>query len=53
MRILIVEDDPIARRMLEVQLVEWAYDIVSTGDGKAPWKALQQPQAPSLALMTG
>ncbi len=51
MRILIVEDDPIARRMLEVQLVEWAYDIVSTGDGKAAWKALQQPQAPSLALI--
>ena len=51
MRILIVEDDPITRRMLEVQLVKWAYDIVSTGDGKAAWQALQQPQAPSLAII--
>ncbi len=33
MRILIAEDDPVSRRLLEAKLVKWGYDVVVTCDG--------------------
>lgn len=51
MRILIAEDDPISRRLLEVTLTKWGYDVVSCPDGNVAWETLQQPGAPSLAIL--
>ncbi len=51
MKILIAEDDPISRRLLEVTLNKWGYEVVSCPDGSVAWMTLQQPQAPSLAIL--
>jgi CheY-like chemotaxis protein len=32
-RILIAEDDPVSRRVLETFLVRWGYEVVVAGDG--------------------
>lgn len=51
MRILIAEDDPISRRLLEVTLGKWGYEVISCPDGQSAWKTLRQPEAPSLAIL--
>lgn len=51
MRILIAEDDPISRRLLEVTLGKWGYEVISCPDGQSAWEILQQPEAPSLAIL--
>jgi len=50
-RILIAEDDRVSRRLLEVWLVRWGYEVVSTQDGAQAWEVLQQPDAPQLAVL--
>jgi phosphoserine phosphatase RsbU/P len=51
MRLLIAEDDPISRRVLEATLIKWGYEVVVTGDGREAWEALQQENAPRLAIL--
>lgn len=51
MRVLIAEDDPVSRRILETLLRRWGYDVTSTVDGQAAWDVLQEPDAPSLAIL--
>jgi len=51
MKILIAEDDPISRRILEATLVKWGYDVSVTLDGEQAWNVLQRKDAPSLAIL--
>lgn len=51
MRVLIAEDDPISRRLLEATLSRWGYQVIACPDGTTAWQALQQPDAPSLAIL--
>jgi len=51
MRILIAEDDTIARTLLERKLTEWGYQVVSTVDGNEAWKELQRADAPKLVVL--
>ena len=51
MRILIAEDDPISRRVLEATLRKWGYDVTVTCDGAEAWTALQADDAPRLAIL--
>ncbi len=51
MKILIAEDDPVSRRMLEGFLMKWGYDLVVTKDGAEAWGALEQEAAPPLAVV--
>ncbi len=51
MRVLIAEDDPIARRILEAMLKKWDYDVITVSDGDAAWAELQRPDAPKLAVL--
>src|SRR5262245_57109733 len=51
MRILIAEDDPVSRRLLQAALAKWGYDVIVTGNGKEAWQALQSPNAPSLLIL--
>ncbi len=50
MKILIVEDEPVSRRLLEATLLRWNYDVVTTTDGTEAWEVLQKPEAPSLVI---
>lgn len=51
MRILIAEDDPVSRRLLEAKLVKWGYDVVVTCDGDEAWAALRSEDTPQLAIL--
>ena len=51
MRILIAEDDPVCRRVLEAALLKWDYEVTATADGLAALEILQQPDAPPLAIL--
>ncbi|HXX20334.1 MAG TPA: diguanylate cyclase [Candidatus Acidoferrum sp.] len=50
-RILIAEDDPVLRRMLEAMLVKAGYDVVTVADGKQALHILESEDAPSLAIL--
>ena len=51
MKVLIAEDDPISRFMLEASLKKWGYEVVSTTNGREAWEALQQDDPPQLAIL--
>ena len=51
MRILIAEDDPVSRRLLESTLSKWGYQVIVCSDGISALQALQRPDAPSLVLL--
>jgi diguanylate cyclase (GGDEF)-like protein len=48
---LIAEDDPVSRRLLEVTLRKWGYEVISCPDGTTAWQTLQHPNTPSLAIL--
>ncbi len=50
-RVLIAEDDPISRRVLETMLVHWGYQTIAACDGREAWDVLQQPESPRLAIL--
>ena len=50
-KVLVADDDRIARRMLEVILGEWDYEPVVVRDGLAAWEVLQQADGPRIALL--
>jgi len=52
MRILIADDDPVSRRMLEAMLRKWGHDVIVTCDGDEAWQALQGKNAPSMAILS-
>lgn len=51
MRVLIAEDDPVSRRVLQAHLVKWDYDVVVTRNGQEAWDALQADDCPKLAIL--
>jgi len=51
MKILIAEDDPSSRELLERTLIRWGYEVVAASDGVEAWEALQGPDAPRLAVL--
>jgi diguanylate cyclase (GGDEF)-like protein len=51
MKILIAEDDPIARCILETTLRKSGYEVTAALEGQAAWQALQQADAPRLAIL--
>jgi two-component system cell cycle response regulator len=50
MKILIAEDDPISRRILEVNLREWGYEVMVASDGAEAWEIIQQAESPNLII---
>ena len=51
MKILVADDESVSRRMVEMLLVKWGYQVVAAEDGDAAWTTLQAPEAPRLALL--
>ena len=51
MKILVAEDDPVSRRLLEVTLSKWGYEVVTCADGQAAWDVLKAPDAPQLVIL--
>ena len=51
MNILIAEDDPVSRRVLEITLIKAGHDVVVTYDGNSAWDVLRSDNAPSFAIL--
>jgi len=51
MRVLIAEDDPVSRRLLESTLRQWDFQPVAVADGQAAWDVLRRPGAPGLVIL--
>jgi two-component system, cell cycle response regulator len=51
MKVLIAEDDPVSRKVLEKTLASWDYDVVVTQNGEQAWQVLQGEDAPSLVIL--
>lgn len=51
MRVLIADDDAVARRVMERQLTTWGYSVVAASDREAAWRILSGPDAPGIALL--
>jgi two-component system, cell cycle response regulator len=51
MKILIAEDDPSFRRLLEEKLAKWGYDVVVAENGDAALRILLSEDPPRLAML--
>jgi len=51
MKILLAEDDPVSRRLVESRLVKWGYDVEVVSNGAEAWEVLQRQDAPRLAIL--
>jgi len=51
MRILIADDSNVSRHLLESIVKKWGYQVITTADGNQAWDALQQPDAPRMAIL--
>ena len=51
MKILIADDSPTLRHMLEQTVRKWDYEVISASDGNDAWQLLQQEDAPRLAIL--
>jgi DNA-binding response OmpR family regulator len=51
MRILVAEDEPTSRRLLESSLARSGYEVVSVPDGNEAWDLLHQNDPPRLAIL--
>jgi len=49
--VLIAEDDPIFRRVLQSWFQKWEYHVTAVGNGADAWKALQAADAPQMAVL--
>ena len=51
MRVLIAEDDPLSRRVLETMLVRWGYETLVACDGDSAWETLAGDEQTRLAIL--
>ena len=49
--VLIAEDDPIFRRILETWLRKWNYNVTPLENGLDAWSVLQQKDSPQMAIL--
>ena len=42
MKVLIAEDDPVSRRLLQSYLQKWGHDVIATVNGAEAWKTFQE-----------
>ena len=50
-RILIADDDPVARTMLQALLTKWGYQVIAVSDGLEAARVLESADAPQLAIL--
>jgi len=51
MQILVADDSPLFRDMLQKMLSEWGYEVILAHNGQEAWEHLRQPNGPRLALV--
>src|SRR5450755_523080 len=51
MQILVADDSPVFRDMLQRMLPQWGYDVIMVPDGQQAWDLLRKDNGPRLALL--
>jgi diguanylate cyclase (GGDEF)-like protein len=51
MRVLIAEDDPVSRRLLQATLTRWGYEVTVCVNGMEAWQVLEKDDPPKLAIL--
>lgn len=51
MKILIAEDDPTSRRILQLSLAAAGHEVITTENGAAAWAVLKENDSPTLAIL--
>lgn len=51
MKVLIADDDPVSRRLLQASLEKWGYDAHAVVNGTAAWGIMQEAQPPQLLIL--
>lgn len=51
MKILVADDDPVNRRLLEILLNKWGFEVSVAADGEEAWRELQSPAHPRIAIL--
>lgn len=51
MRVLIVDDEAVIRRLLETSLKTWGYEVLVASGGEQAWEILRRDDAPSFAIL--
>jgi len=51
MKVLVADDQLIARKVVTSLLQKWGFEVVSVMDGKEAWRVMQSEDAPSLAVL--
>jgi two-component system cell cycle response regulator len=51
MKVLLADDDPLARIQLSHLLQKWGYEVETASDGLSAWRVLSGEDAPELALI--
>jgi len=51
MTILVAEDEPVSRRVLESMLTAWGYRVVLAGNGAEAWRMLSSAGPPRIAIL--
>jgi two-component system, cell cycle response regulator len=51
MKILVADDDPVSRKILEVTLRKWGYHVVSAQNGTEAWRVLQADNSLQLVIL--
>jgi len=49
--ILVADDSPLFRDMLQKMLQGWGYQVIVVSDGQQAWECLRQPDGPRMALL--
>ena len=50
-KILIAEDDPVSRRVLQAFLAKWGFEVISATDGTEAARVLESDDTPRLAIL--
>lgn len=51
MSVLLAEDEPVTRRLMEAQMTRFGFEVISVADGLMAWNLLQSADAPSLVVL--
>ena len=51
MRVLIVDDDPVTRVVLESRLVKWGYEVSAAADGEPAWVMVGEIAEPLIVIV--
>ena len=51
MKILVADDDPVNRRLLDILLNKWGFEVSVATDGEEAWRELQNPAHPRIAIL--